>query len=61
MKHDHRTIAWRPALKDGVSVKLELEVDEGDLLTWMGAKAIQSKRGYSQIASGAVRVKVVKK
>ncbi|HET9363950.1 MAG TPA: hypothetical protein VFP71_03085 [Candidatus Angelobacter sp.] len=62
MKHDYRVIAWRPAQReDGTIVNLQLEIDQGDILTWMGAKALRSKRGYSQIASGAVRVRVVKK
>ena len=44
--------------KDGKSVKLVLEIDRMDLLTWLGGKALQSKGGKSQIASGAIRVRV---
>jgi hypothetical protein len=53
-----RTV-WRNAIgKGGVTVRLELEVDEAALLDRLGDKAIRSSRGESRIASGLVKVSV---
>lgn len=58
MKHRYDSTCWQPALKDGASVKLVLEIDRMDILDWLGSKALQSKHGKSQALSGAVRVRV---
>ena len=52
------SVCYRPALKDGKSVKLVLEIDRMDLMNWLGDKALQSKGGKAQIGSGAIRVRV---
>lgn len=63
MKHRrYDNVCWRPALREsGESVKLILEIDRMDLLDWLGNRALRSKGGKSQIASGAIRVRVEKK
>lgn len=53
------TIAWD---RDGfVDCEFELEIDEERLLRLMGHRAAFSKRGYSVLGGGAVKLKVVKK
>ena len=58
MKHRYDSVCWRPALQNGESVKLVLEIDRMHLLTWLGGRALQAKGGKAQIASGAIRVRV---
>jgi len=52
-------IARRHTPHEGQRYALELWVDTNDLLTWMGAKALGSKRKRSQMASGAIVVKAI--
>lgn len=60
-KDTHMCIGWRGALTEGgEAVVLELWINRGDLLDWLGPKALKSAGGQSRQASGAIIVKVVK-